>query len=187
MLYTTVCVLVMLLCEVLVLTFLTEPSIVRSLLTTGCGSQKRPRTKSARQQRDQQQSPTTRLLKRNCIVARRRCGTELSPVHESTATSIHSFQDHNRLECSSQVHHIQTRYCLRFSTSCKRKCTSKFKSDDRSLIHDKFWEMGYNERKAWVAAHVKLSHVKRRRSESGTRNCTHFYTLPAQHCGDALQ
>ena len=105
-----------------------------SLLTTGCGSQKRCRTKSVRQQRDQQQHP---LLPP--------CGT-----------------------------------------SCKRKCTSKFKSDDRSLIHDKFWEMGYNERKAWVAAHVKLSHVKRRRSESGTRSCTRFYTLPAQDCGDAV-
>ena len=105
-----------------------------SLLTTGCGSQKRCRTESVRQQRDQQQHP---LLPP--------CGT-----------------------------------------SCKRKCTSKFKSDDRSLIHDKFWEMGYNERKAWVAAHVKLSHVKRRRSESGTRSCTRFYTLPAQDCGDAV-
>ena len=68
--------------------------------------------------------------------------------------------------------------------SCKHKCNSK--PVDRSLIHQKIWGMEYSERKTWVAAHVKLMNVKRRRSESDTRCCTRVYTLPAQDVSEAV-
>jgi len=69
-------------------------------------------------------------------------------------------------------------------SSCKRKCSSK--SVDRLGVHDKFWEMGYDDRKAWIAAHVRLSRVNRRRVETSVRNCTRIYTLPAQDFGDVV-
>ena len=69
-------------------------------------------------------------------------------------------------------------------SSCKKKCSSK--SVDRLCVHDKFWEMGCDDRKAWIAAHVKLSRVNRRRVETSVRNCTRIYTLPAQDFGDVV-
>ena len=59
-------------------------------------------------------------------------------------------------------------------SSCNRKCSSK--SVDRLAVHKKFWEMCYDERKAWIAAHVKLSHVNRHRVDTSVRNCTRIYT-----------
>ena len=72
--------------------------------------------------------------------------------------------------------------------SCSRKCVSN--GIDRSPVHNRFWEMGYSERKSWVAAHVKLSNIKRHRStKSGacsTRNYTRTYTLPSQDFGEVI-
>jgi len=100
-------------------------------LTTGA-SQKRPRTKSAKLQRDYNEHP-------------------LLPGCDS---------------------------------SCTRKCS--LKSVDQLAVHKKFCKMCYDDGKAWLAAHVKLSHVNRHRVDTSVRNCTRIYTLPSQHLADAL-
>ena len=100
----------------------------------------------------------------------------------STAGQKRARKKHDRLQRDQQQHPLLAACC----TSCKRKCVSK--GVDRSVVHDKFWEMGYNERKSWIAAHVKLTHVKRHRSksDSSARNYTRIYTLPAQHFVEAV-
>jgi len=38
----------------------------------------------------------------------------------------------------------------------KKMCIEGLKGVNRSAVHVKFWEMSYNERKSWIAAHVKM-------------------------------
>ena len=65
--------------------------------------------------------------------------------------------------------------------TCKRQCIEKIGQDRRETIHAQFWEMNYNERRAWIYDHVKR--IATRRPRSTTRGCynrefSRLYVLP---------
>ena len=65
--------------------------------------------------------------------------------------------------------------------SCRRKCIDKIPQDRREAIYKQFWEMTYDERRAWIFSHVEVKTTKRQvlqQTSERNRTCSRFYHLP---------
>lgn len=83
---------------------------------------------------------------------------------------------------SSSGSHTSITHPLLPPCACKQNCLDKFCENERQLIHSKFWNMSYSDRKHWLYSCIKSLPIQRRvhkKSSSGPkRTCSRQYFLP---------
>ena len=62
--------------------------------------------------------------------------------------------------------------------TCKKQCSEKISDDQRTKMHEQFWNLSYDARGNWILQHVKHIAVKRRNRKGCTpRSSSYEYSL----------